>query len=100
MAVITWIIRLTILLVITAFAINNSEPITLNTFLGYQWQTPLVVALLVFFIAGVAVGLLGLLGTVFRLKREIGQLKRAHQRELAAQSPLAAPPAVHFPPPM
>lgn len=99
MAVITWIIRLAILLVITAFAINNAQLVTLNAFLGYQWQTPLVVALLVFFIGGVIIGLLGLLGTVFRLRREITQLKRAHQRELATQT--GAPAAqVHMPPPI
>lgn len=100
MAVITWIIRLTVLLVITAFAINNSDPVTLKTFLGYQWQTPLVVALLVFFIGGVIIGLLGLLGTVFRLRREIAQLKKAHQRELATQSTATTASIAHIPPPM
>jgi uncharacterized integral membrane protein len=100
MAVVTWIIRLAVLLVVTAFAINNSDPVTLKTFLGYQWQTPLVVALLVFFIGGVIIGLLGLVGTIVRLKREIAQLKRTHQRELATQSPSGNTPEVRMPPPM
>src|SRR5258706_6233257 len=91
MTVITWIIRLLVLVLLLAFCIKNVETVTLKTFLGYQWQVPLVLIFLVFFISGVVVGLLGPLGTVFRLKREISQLKRAHERELAAKAPIAVP---------
>ena len=100
MTVITWIIRLLVILLLTAFAIRNAEIVTLKTFLGYQWQAPLVLVLLAFFVGGVIIGLLGLLGTVFRLKREITQVKKAHQRQLAAQSSASASTALHIPPPM
>jgi len=89
MTVVTWIVRLLVVVLLTAFAIKNAEIVTLKTFLGYQWQTPLVLALLAFFVGGVVIGLLGLLGTVFRLKREIAQLKRSHEQELAAKASLA-----------
>ena len=95
MTVLTWILRLLVVLLLTAFAIKNAEMVTLKTFLGYQWQAPLAFFLLVFFVGGVAIGLLGLLGTVFRLKREISQLKRTHQQELAAKTPIGVPVPVH-----
>lgn len=100
MTVITWIIRLTVILLLTAFAIRNADPVTLKTFLGYEWQAPLVLVLLAFFIGGVVIGLLGLLGTVFRLKREISQMRRSHQRELAAQSPIVSSQSMPLPPQM
>jgi len=100
MTVITWIIRLLVVLLLTAFAIRNADLVTLKTFAGYEWQAPLVLVLLAFFVGGVIIGLLGLLGTVFRLKREINQLKRVHQRELAAQLPATSVPSDHVPPPM
>jgi uncharacterized integral membrane protein len=49
---------------------------------GSLWQTPLVIALLVFFVGGALFGVLSLLGVVFRQRREISRLKRA-----AARSP-------------
>lgn len=98
MTVITWIIRLVVILLLTAFAIRNADPVTLKTFLDYEWQAPLVLVLLAFFVGGVIIGLTGLLGTVFRLKREISQLRRAHDRELAAQAPAATSQSVPLPP--
>lgn len=100
MTIFTWIIRLLVITLLTAFAIRNADLVTLKTFLGYEWQAPLVLVLLAFFIGGVIIGLLGLLGTVFRLKREINQVKRAHQRELAVQSPATTATSVHLPPQM
>jgi len=91
MTVITWILRLLMVVLFTAFAIKNAEIVTVKTFLGYQWQAPLALVLLAFFVGGVAIGLLGLLGTVFRLKREISQLQRTHQRDLSVAASSAAP---------
>ncbi|MBA2689435.1 MAG: LapA family protein [Burkholderiales bacterium] len=99
MTVVTWIIRLLVVLLLTAFAIRNADLVTLRTFLGYEWQAPLVLVLLAFFVGGVIIGLLSLLSTVFRLKREINQLKRVNQNELAVQAPPASAPAP-LPPPM
>jgi uncharacterized integral membrane protein len=98
MTVITWIVRLLVVLLFTAFAIKNAEIVTLKTFFGYQWQAPLVLVLLAFFVGGVAIGLLGLLGTVFRLKREISQSRRTQQREPAANTPPAISMPARIPP--
>ena len=45
-------------------------------FLGYKWQTSLVVIMLLFFAAGTVVGMLAVLGNVLRQRREISALKR------------------------
>ena len=80
MAIFTWIVRLLVVLFLTAFAIKNAEMVTLKTFFGYEWQAPLILALFAFFIGGVAIGFLGLLGPFFRLRRENAQLKRTIEK--------------------
>lgn len=99
MKVLTWIIRLTVILLLTAFAIRNAEIVTLKTFLGYEWQAPLVLVLLAFFVGGVIIGFLGLVGSVFRLRREVSQLRRTQERLTGTPS---EPPstAAHLPPPL
>jgi putative membrane protein len=81
MAIFTWIIRLLVVLFLTAFAIKNAEIVTLKTFFGYEWQAPLILALFAFFIGGVVIGFLGLLGPFFQLKRENSQLKRTIEKK-------------------
>jgi len=98
MTVLTWIIRLWVLLLLTAFAIKNADIVTLKTFLGYEWQAPLVLILLAFFAGGVLIGFLGRQGKVFRLKREVAQLKKAHEQELAARTDTGNPMPLHMPP--
>jgi lipopolysaccharide assembly protein A len=91
-----------VLLVLTFFALKNSDPITLKGFFGYVWNAPLVLVLLVFFASGVVLGLLASVGTVFRLKREVSKLKTEIKKRTVAEptsvsSPeaaaAAAPPA-------
>lgn len=67
---------LLLFLLALGFAIKNSDPVTLSYYLGYQWQAPLVLVLLVFLSAGVAIGVGATLGFVFRQRREILLLKR------------------------
>ena len=81
MAIFTWIIRLLVVLLLTAFAIKNAEIVTLKTFFGYEWQAPLILALFSFFIGGIVIGFLGLLGPFFHLKRENSQLKRSIEKK-------------------
>jgi uncharacterized integral membrane protein len=45
-------------------------------FFGYEWQTSLILTLLLFFAVGVCVGVLAVLGNIFRQRREIFTLKR------------------------
>ncbi|MES2353982.1 MAG: lipopolysaccharide assembly protein LapA domain-containing protein [Pseudomonadota bacterium] len=98
MTVLTWIFRLWVLLLLTAFAIKNADIVTLKTFLGYEWQAPLVLILLVFFAGGVVIGFLGRQGKVFRLKRELAQLRKVHEQERAVRTETESAMPLHMPP--
>ncbi|NIO41640.1 MAG: DUF1049 domain-containing protein [Burkholderiales bacterium] len=76
-----WILRLLVFLVLLGFALKNTEPVAVKFYLGGEWQSPLVMVLLVAFICGVVAGVLASLGVVFRKRREIAGLRkqlRAH----------------------
>lgn len=76
MRYLTWLLRIVLFLVLLGFAVKNDQPVVLHYFFGYEWQASLVVVLLLFFAVGVGVGMLALLGNIFRQRREIAVLKR------------------------
>ena len=76
MTALTWAIRLIIFAILLVFAIRNTEPTTLRFVLDYAWEAPLVIVLLAFFAAGAILGMLSLVGVLFRQRREISRLKR------------------------
>ena len=71
-----WILKLALFALVLAFAVRNTEPVTVRYFPGGEWQSPLVFVLLVAFCAGVAGGLGAGLARAFRQRREIAALKR------------------------
>ena len=77
MTALTWLLRLIIFAFFVLFALQNTAPATLTLMLDHTWQAPLVVLLLAFFAGGAVLGALSLVGTIFRQRREISQLKRA-----------------------
>lgn len=70
-------------LMVVGFALKNSEVVTVNYYLGYQWQAPLVLVLLLFFAVGAVVGVLTSLGYLFRQRKEILGLKRELRQRTA-----------------
>ncbi|RPJ46143.1 MAG: DUF1049 domain-containing protein [Betaproteobacteria bacterium] len=95
-----WIIKSALFLLILSFAIVNTDPVTVRYYLGYQWEAPLVLVLLVAVCGGALVGLLVGLFQTLRLRRQIAALKRelrAAQAAPAAQQPVAGTPVL--PPP-
>lgn len=77
MTALTWFLRFIIFAFLVVFAVQNTAPVTLNLVLDYQWQAPLVILLLVFFAGGAILGVLSLVGVVFRQRRELSRLRRA-----------------------
>jgi len=77
MTALTWFVRLIIFAFFVLFALQNTAPATLTLIFDHTWQAPLVVLLLAFFAGGAVLGALSLVGTLFRQRREIAQLKRA-----------------------
>jgi uncharacterized integral membrane protein len=75
--ILTWTIRLVVFVLLVAFAAKNADPVTLRFYFDLALQAPLVVLLLAFFVAGVLFGMLALLGTLLRQRREIARLRKA-----------------------
>jgi len=71
-----WIIKALLFLLILSFALVNTDPVTVRYYLGYQWQAPLVLVLLVAVCMGALVGLLVGLFHTLRLRRQVAALKR------------------------
>jgi uncharacterized integral membrane protein len=93
MTALTWAIRLVIFSFLLVFAVQNTDPVSLNFLLGQTWQAPLVIVLLAFFGGGAVLGVLSVLGVIYRQRREISRLKRELGKPVAVATP-ELPPVV------
>jgi lipopolysaccharide assembly protein A len=73
----SWLLRALLFLAIFAFALMNTDAVRLRFFLGRTWETPMIVALLLFFAFGAAAGVLACLSRLLGQRREIQRLQRA-----------------------
>jgi uncharacterized integral membrane protein len=90
MRFVTWAIRLVVFLLLVAFAAKNVEPVELRFYFGMALQAPLVTVLFGFFAAGALFGVLALLGTVLKQKREISTLRK----KAPLEEPTLPPPGL------
>jgi len=88
MRYISWLVQMLVFIVLLGFALKNGQPVTLHYFFGYEWQSSLVIALLLFFSVGAGLGILATLDIWFRQRREISRLRReiSDIRKLAGKS--------------
>jgi uncharacterized integral membrane protein len=56
MRYLSWLFGFVLFLLTLGFAIKNSDNVVVNYYLGFQWQAPLVLVVLVAFGAGVMAG--------------------------------------------
>jgi len=100
MRIVTWVLWLVVFLFLLAFAAKNLDPVTVRFYLDHEWQAPLVVVLLGFFAVGAVLGMLAMVSTLLRQRREISRLRRDARRqqrneaESKARADAARPPAV------
>lgn len=88
-----WLLKLALFALILSFAVKNTDMVSVRYYLGYEWQAPLVLVLLVFFCLGAAFGIVAGLTQVFRQRREIAALKRTLRAgEEARREPAPARP--------
>ena len=71
------LLKIILFVFLLSFAVKNSDLVVLHYYLGYQWQAPLVLVILVFFTFGVVVGVAACLGYLFRQRRELQRLRQA-----------------------
>lgn len=76
MTILTWSLRLIILVFLVVFASLNAGPVTLRFLFDRAWELPLVVVLLLSFALGALLGALSLVGVLFRQRRELSRLRR------------------------
>ena len=75
MLYLNWLLRAAVFVLLLGFAVKNDQPVVMRYFFGYEWQASLVVVLLMFFAAGVGLGILSGLSKVFLQGRELSRLK-------------------------
>ncbi|KVW94405.1 LapA family protein [Thiobacillus denitrificans] len=69
--------KLLLFLLVLGFALKNSHSATFYSYLGYVWQAPLIVMLGLAFVLGALTGVLALLPTQIRMRRELAKKSRA-----------------------
>ncbi|MBC2731689.1 MULTISPECIES: lipopolysaccharide assembly LapA domain-containing protein [unclassified Thiobacillus] len=80
--------KLLVFLLVLGFALKNSHSVTFYSYLDYVWQAPLIVMLGLAFILGALIGVLALLPTLFRLRRELGRKPKAAELDTVTQTDL------------
>ena len=88
MRIVTWAVRLVVFVLLIAFAAKNVEPVTLRFYFDLALQAPLVVLLFAAFAVGALFGVLALVGTLLRLRRQITLLKKRVPPEEPARAPV------------
>jgi uncharacterized integral membrane protein len=76
MRILTWAIRIALFVFLVAFAAKNTDPVRLRFYFDLAWEAPLVALLLAFFAAGVALGVMAMVGTYLAQRREVARLEK------------------------
>ncbi len=84
MRTLNWLWRGLLFFILFAFALNNQHVVELKWFLGYSWQAPMVFVVLGVFALGCVTGVLAMLPSWWRHRRE------ARNRQLLLPEPVAA----------
>lgn len=93
MRALVWVVRGFIFLFLFAFAVKNTDPVSVQFLLDTSWQAPMIIVVLAFFAAGALFGVLSLLGTIFGLRRQLTALRR-ELNAAKAEARVFTPPRV------
>jgi lipopolysaccharide assembly protein A len=96
MPLLTWTVRLILFIVLLAFAVKNTDPVTLRFYFDLAWEGPLVIVLFGVLAIGALLGIAATIGALMRQRREIARLRRELRQGVSMttrESP-AAPPAI------
>jgi len=109
-----WLFRALLFFILFAFALNNQHVVQLKWFMGYQWEAPMVFVVLAVFVLGCVAGVLAMVPSWWRHRRDARQ--RAHLQpepqapvqagkglptsDASAAGPATLPAELPFPPDM
>lgn len=91
MRTLNWLWRSLLFLLLFAFALNNQHEVVLKWFMGYQWQAPMVFIVLAAFGLGCVTGVLAMVPSWWRQRREARQRQWLMPVPVEAASPAASP---------
>ena len=74
MRFIVWLLRAFIFFALFAFALNNQQTAVVRWFFGVEWHAPMVIIVLAAFAAGCAIGVLAMVPSWWRHRREAQRL--------------------------
>jgi len=96
MQFLTWTVRLILFIVLLAFAVKNTDLVTLRFYFDLAWQAPLVVVLFGVLAIGALFGIVATAGALMRQRREITRLRRELRRgaSVVTRETPATPPAI------
>ena len=77
MPILVWVFRALIFFTPFAFALNNQQIASVRWFFGVAWHAPMVIVVLVVFAAGCALGVLAMVPSWWRHRREALRLSPA-----------------------
>jgi len=80
MKLISRIVAAILFILFFGFALKNTQEVVLRFFFGYEIRASLVLLLLAFFVGGIALGILAMIPTVFRHRRDLSK----HRKIIAA----------------
>jgi uncharacterized integral membrane protein len=89
MRYLAWFVKIAIFLLLFAFTLKNTTPVPLYGLLDSHWEAPLIVYLLVFFVAGAVLGAFVMLPPLMRTRSELSDLRK--QLKQAASVTSSAP---------
>jgi uncharacterized integral membrane protein len=70
MRFLVWAFRALIFFTLFAFALNNQQSASVRWFFGVEWHAPMVIVVLVVFAAGCALGVLAMVPSWWRHRRQ------------------------------
>ena len=77
MRILVWVFRALIFFTLFAFALNNQQIASVRWFFGVEWHAPMVIVVLAVFAAGCALGVLAMVPSWWRHRREALRLSPA-----------------------
>ena len=92
MRILVWLARAFVFFTLFAFALNNQQPVTVHWFFGVDWSAPMVIVVLAAFAVGSATGVLAMLPSWWRHRRQANRWVAPPARP-AAGAPAAPSPA-------
>lgn len=78
--------KLLVFLLVLGFALKNSHTVTFYTYLDHVWQAPLIVMLGLAFVLGAFAGVLAVMPSLFRVRRELARRPRPPEADTVIQT--------------